>query len=153
MGQKWNKRARENDEVGTEFFSSENNYNAKKRDVYGISLMNEKNEVGEEKGCFKAVGVFDFPWLKDGVMFKSDECFFGFEFSSLEHYQDIFFKASGVDFLEEYGLCEIPEASMAHISPEAKLMEDLWQPFESFGLELEAEDVDCIWSFLLNKPL
>ncbi|KAJ1420978.1 hypothetical protein SESBI_14128, partial [Sesbania bispinosa] len=46
----------------------------------------------------------------------------------------------------------LPEVSMAHI-PEANLVEDLWQPFESNGLELEAEDVDCIWSSLLNKPL
>ena len=151
MERRKNKRAREDD--GVEIESSFENYNnniAKK----------EKNEV-EEKDCSKAwdyshltMGVFDFPWMKDGVISKSYECldFEDDSWSSLER-QDTFFKASsGIDFSEEYGLCEIPEASMAHIQ-EAKLVEDMWKPFESNGLELEPEGGDCIWSFLLNKPL
>lgn len=158
------KRGREGeDEAETAGTSLENNNNAKKRDVYGISFMKEKKVVVEEKGCFKAwdstnlaLGVFDFPWLKDGVMSKSEEgCFLDCEdsfLSSLER-QDTSFKADGIDFCEEQGLCDAPEGSMAHI-PEDKLVEDLWQPFGSDGLELQAtEDVDCIWSFLLNKPL
>ncbi|TKY72297.1 hypothetical protein E2542_SST01036 [Spatholobus suberectus] len=155
MEQEKNKRAREDDGVEIES-SFENNNNAKKRNIYGISFTEDK-EV-EDKDCFKArdshlaMGVFDFPWLKDGVISKSDECL-DFEdnfLSSLER-QDTSFNA-GVDFSEEYGLCETPEASISHI-PEAKLVEDMWQPFESNGLEPEAEDGDCIWSFLLNKPL
>jgi hypothetical protein len=39
---------------------------------------------------------------------------------------------------------------MVHI-PEAKLMEDVWLPFEINGLELEEEDLDCILSSLLNN--
>ncbi|KAG4956395.1 hypothetical protein JHK82_042106 [Glycine max] len=136
MERRKNKRAREDD--GVEIESSFENYNnniAKK----------EKNEV-EEKDCSKAwdyshltMGVFDFPWMKDGVISKSYECldFEDDSWSSLER-QETLFKAS--------------EASMAHIQ-EAKLVEDMWKPFESNGLELEAEDGDCIWSFLLNKPL
>ncbi|CAJ1962780.1 unnamed protein product [Sphenostylis stenocarpa] len=151
-----NKRAREDDGIETES-SSESNDNAKKRNVYGISFTKEKKDM-EEKDYLKAwdshlaMGVFDFPWLKDGVMSKSDQCLdFEDNFSSSLEHQDTFFKHD-VDFYEEYGLCVTPEASMAHIE-EAKLAEDMWQPFESNGLELETEDGDCIWSSLLNKPL
>lgn len=157
MEQERNKRAREDFEEAEIGSSFENNKKkAKKRDVCGMSF---KKEVEEKGCCFKAwewdnshlaFGVFDFPWLKDGVIFKSEDFFMDFE----DNFQDTFFKVSGIDyFFDEYGLCcEVPETPMAHI-PEAKLVEDLWHPFESNGLELEAEDVDCIWSFLLNKPL
>ncbi|RDX69935.1 hypothetical protein CR513_50882, partial [Mucuna pruriens] len=148
MEREKDKRARVDDGVEVIESSFENNNNnAKKRNVYGISFTKEKKEV-EEKDCFKAwdshlaMGVFDFPWLKDGVTSKSDHCLdFEDNFSSSIERQDTLFKASGVDFSEEYGLCETPEASMAHIQ-EAKLVDDMWQPFESNGLELEAEDAD-----------
>lgn len=153
-----NKRVRKDDDVEIESCFGNNN-NAKKRNVYGTSFTEEKEEV-EENDCFNALdshlgmGVFDFPWLKDGVTSKSNECL-DFEdnfLSSIEH-QDATLDACGVDFSEECGFCETPKSSMAHIQ-EAKLVEDIWQPFESNnGLELEAEDGDCIWNFLLNKPL
>ncbi|KAK7331190.1 hypothetical protein VNO77_25408 [Canavalia gladiata] len=156
--QKKNKRAREDNEVEIESSFVDNN-NAKKRDSYGISFSKEKKEV-EDKGCLNAwnshlaLGVFDFPWLKDGVISKSEDCFLYLEdnfMSSLEP-QDTSFEASSIEICEEHGLCETIEESIAHI-PELKLMEDVLQPFESNGLELEVEDVDCIWSFVLNKPL
>nr|XP_004486383.1 uncharacterized protein LOC101501938 [Cicer arietinum]XP_004486384.1 uncharacterized protein LOC101501938 [Cicer arietinum]XP_027191612.1 uncharacterized protein LOC101501938 [Cicer arietinum] len=133
-----NKRAREYDDVEAEiWFSFENNNKkSKKRDVCGISFTKDKKEVG----------VFDFPWLKDGVISKSEDYLKDFEdnfLSPLQNQDNTFFKVSyGIDFFEEYhGL-----SSMTHI-PEAKLMEDVWLPFEINGLE----DLDCIWSSLLNK--
>ena len=97
------------------------------------------------------MGVFDFPWLKDGVICKSDDYYKDFDdkfASSLEH-KDAFF---GIDFSDAYGFCETPKASMSNIE-EGKVMENLWQPFESDELDFEAEDVDCIWSSLFNKPI
>ncbi|XP_020221944.1 uncharacterized protein LOC109804508 isoform X2 [Cajanus cajan] len=143
MEQVKNKRGREDDGVEIVESSFENN-TAKKRNVYGISFTKENKEMEEKE----AMGVFDFPWLKDGVTSKSDDQCWDFEdnfLSSLEG-QDTLFNA-GDDFCEEYAydLCETPESSMAHVQ-EAKLVED-------YGLELEVEDGDCIWSFLLNKPL
>ncbi|ESW19559.1 hypothetical protein PHAVU_006G135200 [Phaseolus vulgaris] len=151
-----NKRAREDDEIEIES-SAESNDSVKKRNVYGISFTKEKKEMEEEDyfGAWDshlAMGVFDFPWLKDGVMSKLDQCLdFEDSFSSSLEHQDTLFKHS-VDFSEEYGLCITPDLPMVHIE-EAKLIDDMWQPFESNWLELEAEDGDYIWSSLLNKPL
>ncbi|TKY53885.1 hypothetical protein E2542_SST18291 [Spatholobus suberectus] len=152
------KRAREDDETQKECFENNNN-NAKKRDVCGIKFM--KDVEKEKEGCSSeawephlALGVFDFPWLKDGVTSKSEDYLLDFEdkFSSLLEQEDASLKAASIDFYEAYGLCETPEASMAHI-PGTKLEDLAWRPFESDMLELEAEDVDCIWSSPLNQPL
>lgn len=146
MEQEKNKRAREYDDIEAKiWFSFENNNKkAKRRDVCGTSFTKEKNEV-EEKGCL-AFGVFDFPWLKDGVIYKLEDCLIDFEdnfLSSLQDQDNTCFKvSSGIDFFEENDrLCEAPKASM----------EDLWLPFEVNRLELEAEDLDCICSSLLNN--
>lgn len=150
--EKKKKRVRkEEDEAEIVGSSFENNNNAKKRDVdHGISFMKDKEEVKEE-GCWdsnSALGVFDFPWLKDGVVSKYEDLGFEDNFMSSLKHQDTF-KAAGIDFSDEY---DTPEVSMAHI-PESKLVEDVWHPFESNGLGMEAEDVDCIWSSLLDQPL
>ncbi|KAL5097579.1 hypothetical protein RYX36_001906 [Vicia faba] len=138
MEQEKNKRAREYDDVeGKIWFSFENNNNKK-------SKKRDKNNEVEEKG-YLAFGVFDFPWLKDGVICKSEECFMDFEdsFLSLLQNQDngCFKVSSGFEFFDECdGLCEDPKTSM----------EDVWLPFEINGLELQDEDLDCFWSSLLN---
>ncbi|KAK7262053.1 hypothetical protein RJT34_29613 [Clitoria ternatea] len=138
------KRARETEEEEEEENQVEclenNKKNAKKRDVCGVNFMKEEEK---DEGCSElALGVFDFPWLKDGVTSKSEDHLFGFQdnFSSFLEQEDASFKADSV------------ESSMAHI-PEAKLEDVACQPFENNVLELEAEDVDCIWSSLLNDPL
>jgi hypothetical protein len=142
MEQEKNKRAREYDDVEAKiWFSLENNN--KKAKKSGISFTKDKINEVEDKG-YLAFGVFDFPWLKEGVICKSEECFMDFEdnFLSLLQNQDTCFKVSSSnDFFE---------TSMVHI-PEAKLMEDVWLPFEINGLELEEEDLDCILSSLLNN--
>ncbi|XP_047182297.1 uncharacterized protein LOC124848618 [Vigna umbellata] len=152
-----NKRAREDDGIEIES-SSESNISAKKRNAYGISLAKEKKKEMEEEDYLEAwdshlaMGVFDFPWLKDGVISKSDQCLdFEDNFSSSLEHQDTLFKQN-VDFSAECGLCITPEVPMVH-TEDAELVEDLWQPFESNGLELEAEDGDSIWNSLLNRPL
>ncbi|BAT77281.1 hypothetical protein VIGAN_01538000, partial [Vigna angularis var. angularis] len=124
------------DETEKEWY--ENEKNAKRRDV-------EKEK--EKEGCCSDVGVFDFPWLKDGVRSKSEEYFLDFEdnFSSLLEEEDASWKGnSSVDLLKAYGLFESPEEKLDHIA---------WQPFESDMVEHEAEDIDCIWSSLLRHPL
>ncbi|KAI9122720.1 hypothetical protein K1719_006560 [Acacia pycnantha] len=147
------KRARERDDE-TEPRSLDN---AKKRDLYGINLVKENQqeevESTEKASSSKtpqqppwdshlALGVFDFPWLKDGVTSKTDDhCFLDFEdkFSSSLENQD------GIHFSEAYCYGETSETSKM-------VMETVWQPFESDnGLEIKAEDVDCIWSSLINK--
>lgn len=154
MEHRKNKRAREydnDDEAESKrimpCLENNNNKKGKKRDICGISFTNKEKKEMEEKGCL-ALGVFDFPWLKDGVIFKYEDNFMDFEdkfLSSLEGNKDTFFNVtSGFDFFEEYGLCEA--SSMKNI-PEAKLVEDVW-PFEGNELELEAEELDCIWSSL-----
>ncbi|XP_061354850.1 uncharacterized protein LOC133299414 [Gastrolobium bilobum] len=129
------KRGREGEnETETEMECLENSNKAKKRDMYGMKDV-------EEEGCSHlAFGVFDFPWLKDGVTFKSEDYLFDFEdyFSSSLQQEDANFEAA--------------EASKHHI-PEAKLEDNAWETFESDLLELQAEDLDCIWTSLLNQPL
>lgn len=153
------KRARERDGETHKECCFENSHKAKKRDVYGINLM--KDVEKEEEGCSSeawesqlAFEVFDFPWLKDGITCKSEDYLldFGDNFSSLLEQEDAFLKAAGIDFSMAYGLCETPEACMAHF-PEAKLEDIAWTPLESDILRLKAEDVDCIWSSLLNQTL
>lgn len=138
------KRARERDDEAQIRSFENNNKKAKKRDK---NLMKEKQKDSEAEDVSSswdssqlALGVFDFPWLKDGVISKTEDYFLDFEdkfSSSLEH--------EGLDFSEAYSFCETPEAS--------KMVDTVWYPFEREGLEIKAEDVDCIWSSLLNKPL
>ncbi|QCD79845.1 hypothetical protein DEO72_LG2g163 [Vigna unguiculata] len=145
------KRGRQEDDDESEKEWYENANNAKRRDVCGMKLMKEvekeKEKEKEKEGCSSdawesqlGLGVFDFPWLKDGVRCKSEEYFLGFEdnFSSLLEQEDASSKGSSV------GLFETPEEKLEHIA---------WQPFESEMVEHEAEDVDCIWSSLLKHPL
>ncbi|KAK7387648.1 hypothetical protein VNO78_22435 [Psophocarpus tetragonolobus] len=141
------KRERErDDETHKEYFG---NNKAKKRDVSHIKFMKDVKKGKEDCSSETwesnlAFGVFDFPWLKDGVTSKSEDYLLDFEdnFSSLLE-EDSFFKTANIDFSQAY---------MAHI-PESKLEDIAWQPFENDISELEAEDVDCIWSSLLKQPL
>ncbi|ESW26072.1 hypothetical protein PHAVU_003G089000 [Phaseolus vulgaris] len=157
MEQQKMKRGRQGeDERQKEWYENENNVNGKRRDVRGMKLMKEVEKEKKEKqkaGCSSdawesqlALGVFDFPWLKDGVTCKSEDYFLDFEdnFSSLLQQEDASSKASTVDLSRAYGLFETPEDKLEDIA---------WQPFESDMVEHEAEDVDCIWSSLLKHPL
>ncbi|CAJ1941574.1 unnamed protein product [Sphenostylis stenocarpa] len=153
MEQQKMKRARQgDDETQKEWFEHDNN--AKRRDVCGMKLMKDVEKEKEKEGWSSearesqlALGVFDFPWLKDGVTSKSEGYFLDFEdnFSSLFEQEDVSSKASSVDLSNAYGLFETPEAKLEDIA---------WQPFESDMVEHEVEeDVDCIWSSLLKHPL
>ncbi|KAJ7967879.1 hypothetical protein O6P43_012075 [Quillaja saponaria] len=129
----------------------------KKQDIYGLNFNMNMEEVVQDNGSktwewdstHLALGVFDFPWLKDGVVSKSEDynyLDFEDEFSAVK-------AAASIDFSEEgYCLSETPEASIVHI-PEEELGENVWKPFENNGLELETEGLDCIWASLLNQPL
>ncbi|MED6207030.1 hypothetical protein PIB30_032047 [Stylosanthes scabra] len=92
-----------------------------------------------------SLGVFDFPWLKDGVMSKTEECCSFLDYCGEESF---LFSSSFSD-----------ASTMANVVPQDKLiMEDLWQPFESDdglkpNLDASNDDLDCIWTSLLNNPL
>lgn len=140
MEQQKAKRGRQgDDETEKEWY--ENEKNAKRRDV-------EKEKEKEKEGCCSdaweselGLGVFDFPWLKDGVRFLDFED----KFSSLLEEEDASWKGnSSVDLLKTYGLFESGEEKLEHIA---------WQPFESDMVEHEAEDVNCIGSSLFQHPL
>ncbi|KAK9267597.1 hypothetical protein L1049_010027 [Liquidambar formosana] len=86
------------------------------------------------------VGVFDFPWLSEGMISKSEDLIFEDAFSSLDHTS----AALGFE-LSGHCLCQTPPVSDL---PDHKLDANLW-PSEGDGLD----GVDCIWSSLLNQPL
>ncbi|OIV91880.1 hypothetical protein TanjilG_17872 [Lupinus angustifolius] len=149
MEQEKKKRARE-DKGGNEIvgFSFETNNNAKKRDLV-ISFMKDNEEDFWDSNVNLAFGVFDFPWLKDGVISKSEK---------LEGFEDNFMtslRGYGIELFDEnHYLCETLEVSMSPIL-ESKVVEDLWKPFQiNNSLELEDEDVNnCTWNSLFNHPL
>ncbi|KAF3451919.1 hypothetical protein FNV43_RR08015 [Rhamnella rubrinervis] len=89
---------------------------------------------------YKTLGVFDFPWLKDGVVSKSED---GWKledvFSSpLDETSTVTTTIAGIEFsFSGQCLCQATPETLLDL-PEAK--------FE------ETESVDCIWSSLLNQP-
>ncbi|KAF2311952.1 hypothetical protein GH714_027582 [Hevea brasiliensis] len=104
----------------------------------------DNSEICESSDNHLALGVFDFPWLKEGTISKSEEWCFedSFEFSlhdtcttaSLAH-----------EFSGQY-LCETPETFVESIDiPLYKFEEIVWS--------LEMENADCAWGSMLNQPL
>lgn len=117
------------------------------------SKRHAKKQQQEEDGVFdlmvfdfqddqyKTLGVFDFPWLKDGLVSKSED---GWKledvFSSpLDEASTVTTSISGIDFSVS-GQC------LSQTTPETLL--DL--PVDKLE---DTENVDCIWSSLLNQPL
>lgn len=90
---------------------------------------------------YKTLGVFDFPWLKDGVVSKSED---GWKledvFSSpLVETSTVTTTIAGIEYsFSGQCLCQTTPETLLEL-PEDK--------FE------ETESVDCIWSSLLNQPL
>lgn len=143
------KRAREGDHEEDQ--DSSDDINAKKQHLKGVDLEENNGESSDVKTVDSSsaldVGVFDFPWLKDGMISKSEEWRLEDAFSS----SFIYDTSTTTNGVEDTGqcVCQTPEALPDF--PEDKF-DDLWQQAREDG-GLEMEGVDCIWSFLLNQPL
>lgn len=125
-----------------------------------------------------ALGVFDFPWLKDGVISKPEDLNFEDAFSSPLAVLDVDtstlttssttpghgnlssplavlddqFSFSGQCFYHDQ--TDHPDALLLDF-PKDKLEIDLWRPRDlnqDDGSKTEAGE-DCIWSSLLKQPL
>lgn len=101
----------------------------------------DNNQICESSDNYLALGVFDFPWLKEGVISKwEDWCFQdSFEFSLHESYTTA---ALAHEFSDQY-LSETSETIVESTDiPSGKFEESVWP--------LEMENADCT---LLNQPL
>lgn len=151
MEQDKKKRGREGDQNQEEKDVSNSKRHAKKQDGLGSGIMEDYKDdedhhhktTSEESNL--ADGVFDFPWLKDGVVWKSEEWRFEDVFSSpldeTSSTTSTITTSAGFEFsFSGQCLCQSPEALLDF--PEEE--EDKFE---------ETESVDCIWSSLLNQPL
>ncbi|KAB1221629.1 hypothetical protein CJ030_MR2G024062 [Morella rubra] len=145
------KRAREDDDLEDRQESSKKNA-GKKQDLKG-SDFNENNDEGSNVKALDSslaldIGVFDFPWLKDGMISNSDDWRFEDVFSS-----SLIYDKPTTSALEFSGQClyESPEALLNF--SEDKFDDTLSRPVPK-GNGLETEGVDkSIWSSLLSQPL
>ena len=151
----YKKRAREGDHEDHQ--DSSKKINEKRQDLKGTIDLKENND---DNSCnFKTldsslaldVGVFDFPWLKDGMISKSEDWRLEEDaFSSSLIYDTTTATATGIEVPGQC-LCQTPEALPEF--PEDKFDDDLWRPVVQEDDGLEMEGVDCIWSSLLSQPL
>ncbi|GMP75942.1 hypothetical protein CsSME_00032849 [Camellia sinensis var. sinensis] len=135
--EKRNKRARESGRETTELMK-----NAKKLDLTSThsdeydkeNSFNSSFHDDPSNNMTTSSGIFDFPWLKEGMIFKSDD--------------------TGLEFEDAFASCSCPSinptASPALESPGHSFYEDdLW----SFKVD-ELDGTDWIWSSLiLDQPL
>jgi hypothetical protein len=149
------KRAREGDHEDHQDYSKK--MNEKKQDVKGIIDFKENNDDSSsnvktlDSSLALDGGVFDFPWLKDGMISKSEDWRLEEDaFSSSLIYDTTTTTTTGIEVPAGQCLCQTPEQLPEF--PEDKFDDDLWRPVhEDDGLEMEG--VDCIWSSLLSQPL
>ncbi|XP_042940839.1 uncharacterized protein LOC122275712 isoform X1 [Carya illinoinensis] len=146
-----NKRAREDDHHEDHQDCSNKNL-AKKQDLKGNDFRENNDDVSNMKKLDSSigldVGVFDFPWLKDGMISKSEDWRFEDAFSSslIPHDNST---TAAIEFSGQC-LCRTPEE--VPYLPENKFDDSLcWAVPEGDGLEIEG--LDCIWSSLLSQPL
>ncbi|XP_035545249.1 uncharacterized protein LOC118348239 [Juglans regia] len=150
----YNKRAREDDhhyEEDHQDCPCKNS--AKKQDLKGIDFKENRNDSSNVKTLDSSlaleVGVFDFPWLKDGVISKSEDCRFEDAFFSSLIYDMNSTNSTDIEFSGK-SLCQTSEELL--YLPENKSNDNLFRPVpEGDGSEMEG--VDCIWSSLLSQPL
>ncbi|CAI9756697.1 unnamed protein product [Fraxinus pennsylvanica] len=98
-----------------------------------------KKEKKAEFECNKEGGVFDFPWLKEGVIFKGDEY---------------------LELQDTFGTClyEIPSIFTENLDQfcvenlcDEKVGDDYKIDENYLGTFQEPED--CIWSSVIDQPL
>lgn len=151
----YKKRAREGDHEEYDQDSS-NKIKEKKQDLKGIDFKENNDDSSSnfktlDSSSALDVGVFDFPWLKDGMISKSEDWRLEEDAfsSSLIYDTTTTTTTTGIEVPGQC-LCQTPEALLDF--PEDKFDDDLWRPVQADdGLEMEG--VDCIWSSLLSQPL
>lgn len=113
----------------------------------------------DQNSSVETPGVFDFPWLKDGLVAKSEE----------SKFEDVFLSqlgetttttttittATGIEFsFPGQCLYQTPIEAMLDFPEEKFGQENEWySTFEDDDIGLEKESLDCVWSSLLNQPL
>ncbi|PON78234.1 hypothetical protein TorRG33x02_238280 [Trema orientale] len=103
-----------------------------------------------------APSVFDFPWLKEGVVSKTEEWKFEDAFLSQlgETTSTTITTATGIEFsFPGQGLYQTPVEAMLDFPEEKFDRGNEWSMLEDYDNGLEKESLDCVWSSLLNQPL
>lgn len=97
-----------------------------------------------------ALGVFDFPWLHEGMISKAEDWTFEDTFSS--SLNDPCSPAGGMEFTRQC-LYDSPKIIPTTCSQcDHKFEEKVIWPLKSDG-ELELEGFDCVWNSLVNQSL
>ena len=147
------KRAREGDDEEYQYCSKKI-YAEKQDSSKGVDLNDVNDDKDSEKtSCDSSLaldeGVFDFPWLKDGMISKSEDWKLDDTFSS-SLYDTSSTNEAGIDeFPAGQCLCQTPEPAVLLNKPddhEEKFDDNLRRPQEDDGL-------GCIWTSLLSEPL
>lgn len=101
-----------------------------------------------------APGVFDFPWLKEGVVSKLEEWRFEDLFlSQLGETTTTVTTATGIEFsFPGQCLYQTPVEAMLEFPDEKFDQENKWSKLEDDD-DMGKESLDCVWSSLLNQPL
>lgn len=115
-----------------------------------ISPLDQDSSYGE-KGCefCDAIGVFDFPWLKEGPVFGVDEY--------LEP-QDMFPPCLYVDEIQDTSISNLDQSCVQNSLVPPTLDQNFHDnEFDGDGLWLfqvdDLEPLDCIWSCAIDQPL
>ncbi|KAK4439498.1 hypothetical protein Salat_0284700 [Sesamum alatum] len=110
-----------------------------------ISSMDE-----DEKGYeFRdGIGVFDFPWLKEGVIFKADDYLEPEEKFSPSSYLDHDQVSANLD------QCCVQNSLVSPAMPgSSNLHDDKELDDDRFLRVDDLETIDCIWSCVIDQPL
>ncbi|KAA8537255.1 hypothetical protein F0562_027058 [Nyssa sinensis] len=124
---------------------------AKKVDLsYFDDYLDNNNKENSYETCkcddpFMAVGVFDFPWLKEGVIFKTDDS---------EEFEEAFASCTYVDEASPVVTADLELSGQSQIL--CKSLTPLnFHDDDKFEDNLPSLQVDelCIWSSVLDQPL
>ncbi|KAL0398924.1 UNVERIFIED_CONTAM: hypothetical protein Sradi_2235700 [Sesamum radiatum] len=129
----------------------ENRDSHKGKKPESISSMAEYSSCNDEKGYeFRdGIGVFDFPWLKEGVIFKADEYLEPDEKFAPPSYLDD--QVPGT-FSANLDQCCVQNSL---VSPDmgCSNLHDKELDDDRFLRVDDLETVDCIWSCVIDQPL
>ncbi|PIN13275.1 hypothetical protein CDL12_14109 [Handroanthus impetiginosus] len=134
------------------------------RDTNGLNQKRTRDEEDDEnkeshKGKKQEIispievedDVFDFPWLKEGIVFKGDEF--------LEQPEDMFAPCLYLDQVQDT-LLESPDQSCEQNSVVSTVDGNLEEKkFDDYGDSLwlsqvdDFEPLDCVWRCIIDQPI
>ena len=112
----------------------------------------EDSSSKDDSDCYMAsenhmaLGVFDFPWMREGIVSKSEDWDY-LEDTFSSSLEDTYFR-SGIKFYE-YLYETNPANALTNFDEEKRVFNES-DDGHGHGQELE---MDCIWGALLNQPL